>query len=136
MRLTSHFQHLGRLALVVEEFHSGMLTQTPRRYDRSQSDVIGVWFRALDQRRIRVGHREWLLHVTGIFSGRDDNVWIQIADAHADGGSILLRVSSATSVEDALHALEKQRLTAPAHPIVISATAMPLAAADFTEHDR
>ena len=108
-----------------------MVAQSPWGSDQSQSNVVGRWFRALDQRRIRVGHKDWLLHVTGIFLDRDDNVWIQIADAYAEGGSILLRVSSGTSIDDALNALEKQRLTAPANPIVIVATEMPLAVANL-----
>jgi len=102
-----------------------MVAETPRGQDQSQLDVVGRWFRALDQRRIRVGHTEWLIQVTGVFANSEDNVWIQIADAHADGGSILLRVSSRTPVDDALNALASQRLSAPPHPIVVIGSEQP-----------
>ena len=49
-----------------------MVAQSPWGSDQSQSNVVGRWFRALDQRRIRVGHKDWLLHVTGIFLDRDE----------------------------------------------------------------
>jgi hypothetical protein len=89
----------------------------------SSSDVVDRWFRALDQRRIRIGLQEWLLHVTGIYADQDD-VWIQIADGCSDGGSVVLRVSSGTSVDHALHALaQRAQLRGPAHPAIITATA-------------
>ena len=90
--------------------------------ERGQPEVVDRWFRALDQRRVRIGLHEWLLQVTGIYADQDD-VWIQIADRAASGGSILLRVSARTPVDHALQALT-QRLHAnvPAHPAIITAT--------------
>jgi hypothetical protein len=89
--------------------------------DLGHSEVVDRWFRALDQRRVRIGLHEWLLQVTGIYADQDD-VWIQIADGAAPGGSILLRVSARTPVDHALQALT-QRLHAnvPAHPTIITA---------------
>ena len=121
-KLTSSCHCVPGLALVVEEFHAGMVTQTPRGHDRTRSDVVGRWFRALDQRPIRIGQSEWLLQVTSIFQDGDEHVWIQIADAYAYGGSVLLRVSSCTSVDHAVHALATERLAVPAHPVVVVAT--------------
>ena len=90
--------------------------------DAGHAEVVDRWFRALDQRRVRIGLHEWLLQVTGIYADQDD-VWIQIADRAASGGSILLRVSARTPVEHALQALT-QRLhpNVPAHPAIITAT--------------
>ena len=90
--------------------------------DRGHPDLVDRWFRALDQRRVRIGLHEWLLHVTGIYADRDD-VWIQIADG-CSGGSVVLRVSGGTSVDHALEALvQRGHHTRPAYPTIITATA-------------
>jgi hypothetical protein len=93
--------------------------------DAGHPEVVDRWFRALDQRRVRIGLHEWLLQVTGIYADHDD-VWIQIADGSSLGGSILLRVSARTPVDHALQVLT-QRLHAnvPAHPTIITATVSP-----------
>ena len=98
--------------------------------DAGHAEVVDRWFRALDQRRVRIGLHEWLLQVTGIYADRDD-VWIQIADGAAPGGSVLLRVSARTSVDHALQVLT-QRLHAnvPAHPAIITATVSSASARD------
>lgn len=91
--------------------------------DRGHSDDVDRWFRALDQRRVRIGLHEWLLQVTGIYADHDD-VWIQIADGCSDGGSVVLRVSSGTSVDHALQALaQRAHVGVPAYPTIITATA-------------
>lgn len=100
-----------------------MATQVPGGQDRGHSDVVDRWFRALDQRRVRIGLHEWLLHVTGIYADHDE-VWIQIADDCSDGGSIVLRVSPDTSIDHALQALaQRGHLGVLAHPAIITATA-------------
>src|SRR5687768_17643878 len=97
--------------------------------DRGHAEVVDRWFRALDQRRYRIGLREWLLQVTGIYADHDD-VWIQIADGTAPGGSILLRVSAGTSVDHALQALSQRGHRIPAHPAIITATVTPASPRD------
>jgi hypothetical protein len=73
--------------------------------EQGSFDPIDRWFRALDQRRICKGAREWLLQVTGIL--RDEDVlWIQIADDSRSAGSVLLRVRATTSVDQAVRALK------------------------------
>jgi hypothetical protein len=99
-----------------------MAREGPGAGDRVHSDVVDRWFRALDQRRVRIGLHEWLLQVTGIYEDHDD-VWIQIADGCSGGGSVVLRVSSGTSVDHALQALAQRQLIVPAHPDIITATA-------------
>src|SRR5688572_19711054 len=90
--------------------------------DRGHAEVVDRWFRALDQRRLRIGLHEWLLQVTGIYTDQDD-VWIQIADGAAPGGSILLRVSARTPVDHALQVLgQRLHANAPAHPTIVTAT--------------
>jgi hypothetical protein len=80
-------------------------------------DPIDRWFRALDQRRIHKGAREWLVQVTCIL--RDEDVlWIQIADDSRWAGSVLLRVRPSTSVEQAVWAL-KTSPPGSAYPKVI-----------------
>ena len=72
--------------------------------ERRSVDLIDLWFRELDQRRIHHGAREWLVEVTGILC--EQNVlWIQIADRACPAGSVLLCVRESTSVEQAVKAL-------------------------------
>ena len=73
--------------------------------ERGTFDPIDRWFRALDQRRIYKGAREWQVQVTGILR-EEDMLWIQIADESRWAGSVLLRVRATTSVEQAVHALK------------------------------
>lgn len=72
--------------------------------ERGSFDPIDRWFRALDQRRICKGAREWLVQVTGILRV-EEMLWIQIADDSRWAGSVLLRVRPTTSVEQAVRAL-------------------------------
>jgi hypothetical protein len=88
---------------------------------RADLGLVDRWFRALDQRRIQTGHREWLIHVTSIFVDEGEGAWIQIADG-ANGASIVLRVSSSTSLDVALRALmNREAICAVAHPLVVTA---------------
>jgi hypothetical protein len=80
-------------------------------------DPIDRWFRAIDQRRIHKGAREWLVQVTGILRD-EDMLWIQIADDSCRAGSVLLRVRATTSVEQAVRALRSSGPTS-AYPKVI-----------------
>lgn len=92
----------------------------------SEQDAIGWWFRALDQRVIQVGLREWRLHVTGICVHADE-IWIQLADGGRCGGSVLLRVSPNTPVEQAVRLLARSRDgVASMYPAVVTATASSL----------
>jgi hypothetical protein len=98
--------------------------------DRGHAEVVDRWFRALDQRRLRIGLHEWLLQVTGIYADHDD-VWIQIADGAAPGGSILLRVSARTPVDYALQELARRvHASVPAYPTIITATVTPASPRD------
>ena len=81
--------------------------------------LVDRWFRALDQRCIHTGSREWLVHVTSIFVDDGEVAWIQMADG-SKGASIVLRVSSTTSLETAIRALMRER-TEAAHPLVVTA---------------
>ena len=74
-------------------------------YGERGFDPIDRWFRALDQRRISRGARDWLVEVTGILR-HEDIIWIQIADDSRSTGSVLLRVRASTSVEQAVRALK------------------------------
>jgi len=98
-----------------------MATPQLQEEERDDLDLVDRWFRALDQRRIFLGMREWLVHVTGVYVDEGD-VWIQIADGSSAGGSVVLRVSATTPTEDALRALTTRgRVTAPAYPQVVCA---------------
>ena len=98
--------------------------------DRDHTEVVDRWFRALDQRRVRIGLHEWLLQVTGIYADHDD-VWIQIADRMAAGGSILLRVTARTPVEHALQVLvQRVHASVAEHPTIITATVSAASARD------
>ena len=72
----------------------------------SEQDASSRWFRALDQRVIQVGLQEWRLHVTGIYVQADE-IWIQLSDGGRYGGSVLLRVSLDTPVEQAVRLLAR-----------------------------
>lgn len=104
-----------------------MARQGPGGGESGHSHVVDRWFRALDQRRIRIGLHEWLLQVTGIYADHDD-VWIQLADGVKDGGSILLHVTEGTSVEQALRLLST-RVASPVstRPLVVAVSVTPAA---------
>jgi hypothetical protein len=85
--------------------------------------LVDQWFRALDQRPIYFGMREWLVQVTSIFVD-EQALWIQIADGQRQAASVLLRVGAATSVEQAVRALGTRSWgSSHACPTVISVTA-------------
>lgn len=90
------------------------------RFDdlETQPPVMDRWFRALDQRRIYTGADEWLIHVTGIHV-ENSEVWVQIAETLGQGGSILLRVNSRTSVGRAVRALRGRGGRVVTHPAVV-----------------
>lgn len=99
-----------------------MASVRTRWKESTDADLVDRWFRALDQRRLHVGLREWLLQVTGIHVEKGE-VWIQIANGLCHGASILLRVSAATSVERALSTLTQRHLrVSQGYPIVVNAT--------------
>ena len=68
------------------------------------SEVSDKWFEALDQRRVGSGREHWDVVVTGIHASGPD-CWIQVASAEDETKQLVLRVSSETTVEDALRAL-------------------------------
>ena len=85
----------------------------------SAQELVDRWFRALDQRPIRIGLLEWRLQVTGIWV-EGDEVWIQLADGSGSGGSILLHVDSATSIDQAIQALSSRCRGVYMHPEIVS----------------
>ena len=85
-------------------------------------EVVDRWFRQLDQRRIYHGAREWMVQVTGILC-EEDMLWIQIADDSRWAGSVLLRVSSTTPVDQAVHALTNRAPGVVSYPKVVTALA-------------
>jgi hypothetical protein len=88
---------------------------------REDLGLVDRWFRALDQRRIHNGRREWLIHVTSIFVDDGEVAWIQIADG-SNGASIILRVSASTPLDVAIDVLmTRETTTAAAHPLVVTA---------------
>jgi hypothetical protein len=86
-------------------------------------ELVDRWFRALDQRPIRVGLQEWLLQVTGIWV-EGNEVWIQLADRSGPGGSILLHVDSATSIDQAIRALSGRGRGVYAQPQIVSVSSV------------
>jgi hypothetical protein len=87
----------------------------------NEQELIGWWFRALDQRIIRTGLHEWRLLVTGICVQADE-IWIQLADGR-DGASVLLRVSAETPVDQAIGLLARSRSESGSmYPAVVTAT--------------
>ena len=87
----------------------------------SAQELVDRWFRALDQRPTRIGLQDWLLQVTGIWV-EGNEVWIQLADGSGSGGSILLHVDSATSIDQAIRALSSRGRGVYAHPGIVSVT--------------
>jgi hypothetical protein len=92
----------------------------------SEQDASSWWFRALDQRVIQVGLQEWRLHVTGIYVHADE-IWIQLAADGRYGGSVLLRVSLDTPVEQAVRLLARSCSGEMSmYPAVVTATSSAL----------
>ena len=89
---------------------------------REDVDLVDRWFRALDQRSIHLGMREWLVQVTGILI-EEGVLWIQIADDARRAGSVVLRVASTTPVDQAVGALKSRALVCTtSFPTVICAS--------------
>ena len=95
--------------------------------ERRSVDLIDRWFRELDQRRIHHGAREWLVQVTGILC-EEEVIWIQIADDSRWAGSVLLRVGSATPVDQAVTALSLPPASVMTYPKVVCLLAPEVAA--------
>jgi hypothetical protein len=85
-------------------------------------ELVDRWFRALDQRSIYLGLREWCVQVTGILA--DEGVlWIQMADESRTAGSVVLRVTPTTPVDQAVCALQgRSAPCSSSFPTVINAT--------------
>ena len=107
-----------------------MATECSGGQDHAPATLVDRWFRALDHQRIYIGLSEWLVQVTGVYVDEGE-VWIQISDRLRPGGSVVLRVSSTTSIDQAIRALTSRgRESAVAHPIVVSALAVSSSAPD------
>jgi hypothetical protein len=65
------------------------------------------WFVALDQRQIGTGTASWVAQVLGVHRENDD-LWVQIAPSVDPDVTIVLRLSPATAVHEALGALERR----------------------------
>jgi hypothetical protein len=87
----------------------------------SAQELVDRWFRALDQRPIRLGLQEWRPQVTGIWV-EGDEVWIQLADGSGTGGSILLHADAATSIDRAIRALSARGRGVYGHSEIVSVT--------------
>ena len=110
-----------------------MATERSGGQEHAPATLVDRWFRALDHRKIHVGLSEWLVQVTGIYVVDEGEVWIQISDRLRPGGSVVLRVSSTTSIDQAIRALAlRGRDSAVAHPIVVSALAVSSSSAPDT----
>lgn len=77
------------------------------------------WLRALDRRRVRVGDERWQVRVVGIHV-ETVNLWIQMESVDDPLRGLVLRVTTGTTLDGALTALE--RIPTPAaFPLVIDA---------------
>jgi hypothetical protein len=69
--------------------------------------IADHWFAALDQRQIGTGTASWVAQVLGVHRENDD-LWVQIAPSVDPDVTIVLRLSPATAVHEALGALERR----------------------------
>ena len=76
------------------------------------------WFKALDHRRVGSGKRAWDVIVTGIHASGAD-CWIQLESAADQTRQLILRVSSQTTVEDAVQALAGES-GVPMTPVLVA----------------
>jgi|RhiMethySRZTD1v2_1073278.scaffolds.fasta_scaffold16798_7 hypothetical protein len=107
----------------------------PRTARVPDAILIDRWFRALDQRKIRIGLRDWHVQVTGIHIDEAD-VWIQMTDGRVQGASVLLRVSLTTSVDQAVRALISRGSAANGeqHPVIVTARSARRTSPTFVFH--
>jgi hypothetical protein len=75
--------------------------------------IADHWFVALDQRQIGTGTTSWVAQVLGVHREKDD-LWVQIAPSVDPDVTIVLRLSPATPVDEALGALERRNPTSDA----------------------
>jgi hypothetical protein len=87
----------------------------------ARTDGAGItekWFQALDHRRVGSGKRAWDVIVTGIHASGTD-CWIQIASAADETRQLLLRVSSQTTIDDAIQVLAGES-GGPMTPVLVA----------------
>jgi hypothetical protein len=86
-----------------------MRARTPGHVSQ-YGDTLSIadhWFVALDQRQIGTGTASWVAQVLGVHREKDD-LWVQIAPSVDPDVTIVLRLSPATAVDEALGALERR----------------------------
>jgi hypothetical protein len=96
----------------------GTTTSPQAGNDPARLSAADQWFAALDQRQIGTGPRTWVAQVLGVHGG-DDDLWVQIAPSVDPGATIVLHLSSATSLEEALRALEHRAPNVDRKPDII-----------------
>ena len=69
------------------------------------ADAAHQWFTALDERSFVVGAKRWLTHVVGIHPDRRD-LWIQVELVGEQRHSFVIRVNPASTVNEAIGAVE------------------------------
>jgi hypothetical protein len=72
----------------------------------------------LDQRPLGSGPSKWVAQVLAVHTERD-GLWVQIAPADDPSATVVLHVSAATHLDEALTALEHQSRPSDGPPAVI-----------------
>ena len=90
--------------------------------DPALAAVADGWFRALDGHPVRIGSRRFRTRITGIHSGDDRTLWIQVEAVASRKAGIVLHVTPESSVSEALAALEQAWVEPMAERSVIEVT--------------
>jgi hypothetical protein len=76
------------------------------------------WFAALDQRPLGSGSSRWVAQVLAVHTERD-GLWVQLAPSDDPCATVVLHVSPATHLDEALNALEHQSRPSDGPPAII-----------------
>jgi hypothetical protein len=78
------------------------------------------WYLALDNQRLQIGARSWVVQVDGIHSQGED-LWIQLSRIGIDDRGLVLHVTAGVEIEEALRLLAaRQGETQPGELIQVA----------------
>ena len=93
---------------------------TPAKSDSSTTSLADRWYLALDNQRLQIGARSWVVQVDGIHRHGDD-LWIQLSRIGLDDRGLVLHVSAGVEIDDALRLLAaRQGETQPGEMIQVT----------------
>lgn len=76
--------------------------------DHDVPSTADRWYAALDNQRIDVSGRSWVVQVDGIHTQGED-LWIQLTRVGFEGRGVVIHVTSSVGIDHALRSLAERR---------------------------